>query len=304
MNVLAAVKPPTMSDPQPLEVPVRAWTRWLGPLISLALLAGVLREYSHFELSEITRLLAATPAFWVLFVLYFLCTSLWEWVIFRRLWNLPVSGIAALLRKDIANELLFGYLGEVYFYAWARQRVRLTTAPFGAIKDVAIVSAMAGNMVTLALLPLGLALLGNLPPEVDPLALKLSVAAFLATSLIPLLFRRRLFSLPRADLWFVAAIHSLRVVCAIALYAGLWHLLLPAVEVGWWIALAALRQLVSRLPLAPSRDVVFAAIAAFFVGRHSDVAALLALLATVTIAFQIAVGAVLGATGLIERTTQ
>ena len=304
MNALAAVKQPPPPDPQLLAAPGRAWTRWLGPLISLALLAAVLREYSRFELTESTRLLAATPAFWVLFVLYFLCTALWEWVIYRRLWNIPASGIAALLRKDIANELLLGYLGEVYFYAWARARVRLTTAPFGAIKDVAIISAMAGNLVTVALLPLGLALLGNLPPEVDPLALKLSTAAFVATALIPLLLRRRLFSLPRADLWFVAFIHVLRVICAIALYAGLWHLLLPAVEIGWWIALAGLRQLVSRLPLAPSRDVVFAAIAAFFVGRHSEVAALLALLATLTVAFQIAVGAVLGATGLIERTSQ
>ena len=291
-----------LSDPVPLAAPDRTWTRWLGPLISLALLAVVLLDYSRFELRADTRLLAAAPAFWVLFVLYFLCTALWEWVIYRRLWNIPASGIAALLRKDITNELLLGYLGEVYFYAWARQRVQLTAAPFGAIKDVAILSAMVANLVTLALLPLGLALLGNLPPQVDPLALKLSTVAFLATSLIPLLLRRRLFSLPRADLWFVAGIHALRVVCAIALYAWLWHLLLPTVAIGWWIALAALRQLVSRLPLAPGRDVLFAAIAAFFVGRHSEVAALLALLATLTVAFQIAVGAVLGATGLIERT--
>ena len=301
MTALAATAPP-IPDPVPLEAPGRAWTRWLGPLISLALLAGVLREYSRFELTADSRVLAAAPAFWLLFVLYFLCTALWEWVIYRRLWHIPATGIAALLRKDITNELLLGYLGEVYFYAWARQRVRLTAAPFGAIKDVAIVSAMVGNLVTLALLPLGLALLSNLPPEVDPLALKLSVGAFIATSLVPLIFRRRLFSLPRADLWFVARIHALRVVCAIALYAGLWHLLLPAVEIGWWIVLAGLRQLASRLPLVPGRDVLFAAIAVFFVGRHSEVAALLALLATLTVAFQIAVGAVLGATGLIERT--
>ena len=301
MTALAATALPP-SDPLPLAAPGRAWTRWLGPLISLALLAVVLRNYSRFELTADTRVLAAAPAFWVLFVLYFLCTAVWEWVIYRRLWNIPASGIAALLRKDITNELLLGYLGEVYFYAWARERGRLTTAPFGAIKDVAIVSAMVGNLVTVALLPLGLALLGNLPPGVDPLALKLSAAAFLATSLIPLLLRRRLFSLPRADLWFVAGIHALRVVCAIALYAGLWHLLLPAVAIGWWIALAGLRQLVLRLPLVPGKDVLFAAIAAFFVGRHSEVAALLALLATLTVAFQIAVGAVLGATGLIERT--
>lgn len=290
------------ADPAPLAVPGPTWTRWLGPLISLALLGGVLRDCSNIDLTANTHRLAAAPAFWVLFVLYFLSTPMWEWLIYHRLWRIPASGIAALLRKDITNELLLGYLGEVYFYAWARQRVGLTTAPFGAIKDVAILSAMSGNLVCMALLPLGLALLGSLPPGIDPLALELSATAFVATSLIPLVLRRRLFSLPRADLWFIARIQAVRVVFAIALYAELWHLLLPTVAIGWWIALAGLRQLVSRLPLVPGRDVLFAAIAGFFIGRHSEIAALLALFATLTMALQIAAGAVLGATGSIERT--
>lgn len=301
MTALAA-SPPPQADPAPLATPGPTWTRWLGPVVSLALLGGVLREYSGFQLSADTRLLTAHPAFWALFVLYFLSTPLWEWLIYRRLWRIPASGAAALMQKDITNELLLGYLGEVWFYAWARQRARLTTAPFGAIKDVAILSAMAGNLVVLALLPLGFKLLGNLPAGIDPLALKLSVAAFLATSLIPLALRRRLFSLPRADLWFVARVHAARVAVAIALYAELWHLLLPTVAIGWWVALAGLRQLVSRLPLVPGRDVLFAAIAGFFVGRHSEIAALLALFATLTMALQIALGLVLGATGAIERT--
>lgn len=301
MTAFAAEAAP-LADPVPLSIRGATWTRWLGPLISLALLGGVLREYSSFDLAAIAHLLTARPAFWVLFVVYFLSTPLWEWLIYRHLWRIPPSGAAALVQKDITNELLLGYLGEVWFYAWARKRLRLTAAPFGAIKDVAILSAMAGNLVVLALLPLGFDLLGKLPPGVDPLALKLSAAAFLASSAIPLLLRRRLFSLPRADLWFVARVHAARVAFAIALYAELWHLLLPAVAIGWWIALAGLRQLVSRLPLVPGRDVLFAAIAGFFVGRHSEIAALLALFATLTMALQIALGLVLGATGAIERT--
>ena len=51
---------------------------------------------------------------------------------YRKLWGLPFSGIAALLRKMVSNELLLGYLGEVQFYAWARSRLNMATAPFGA----------------------------------------------------------------------------------------------------------------------------------------------------------------------------
>ena len=279
----------------------RTWARWLGPLISLALLAGVLREYSRFELRVDSHMLAAGIGFWALFVLHYLFTPLCEWVIYRRLWQLPIGGVAALLRKEITNDLLLGYLGEVYFYAWARQHARLVASPFGAIKDVAILSAVTGNVLTLALLPLAIALVGNLPPGIDPLALKLSVAGFLATSFVPLLFRRRLLSLPRRELWFIARVQAMRVVVGIGLYAALWHLLLPSVAIGWWIALAALRQLVARLPLAPSRDVLFAAIAGFFVGRHSEIAGLLALIGAMTMLLHIALGAVLSATGLLER---
>lgn len=276
------------------------WTRWLGPVISLALLAGVLREYSRFELRAESHLLTAGFGFWILFVLHYLSTPLCEWLIYRRLWQISSDGIAALLRKQISNDLLLGYLGEVYFYAWARQRMKLAASPFGAIKDVAILSAVSSNVLTLALLPLGVAQVGNLPSGVDPLALKLSVLGFLATSFAPLIFRRRLLSLPRRELWFIARVQGLRVAAGIGLYAALWHLLLPAVAIGWWVALAALRQLVARLPLVPSRDVLFAVIAGFLVGRHSEIAALLALFGALTMLLHIALGAALSATGLFE----
>ena len=298
MSAVTAAVVPQM--PAPLAGAEPNWTRWLGPLISLALLAGVLREYSRYELRADSHLLGAGIGFWALFVLHYLSTPLWEWLIYRRLWRLPSAGIAALLRKEITNDLLLGYLGEVYFYAWARRSARMIASPFGAIKDVAILSAATGNVLTLALLPLGIALIRNLPPGVEPFALGLSVAAFLLTSFVPLALRRRLFSLPRRELWFVAGVQALRVVFGIGLYAALWHMLLPSFAIAWWIALAALRQVVSRLPLAPSRDVLFAAIAGFAVGQHGVIVALLALLGGLTMLLHIALGLVLSATGILE----
>jgi hypothetical protein len=71
--------------------------------------------------------------------------------------------MAALHKKRISNEVLLGYSGEAYFYAWARQRTQMVAAPFGAVKDVTILSAIAGNAITLimmiAALPFGINLL-------------------------------------------------------------------------------------------------------------------------------------------------
>lgn len=60
-----------------------------------------------------------------------------------------------------------------------------------------------------------------------------------------------------------------------------------------------MRMLVSRLPLVPNKDVVFAGIAAFWVGSHSDVAALLYLITGFTLTAHLAVAAALGLFDLI-----
>jgi hypothetical protein len=67
---------------------------------------------------ELMAMVPRSAAFWVVFALNYTIPPLSEWVIYRRLWHIPASGIAALLRKQVSNELLMSYLGEVQFYAW------------------------------------------------------------------------------------------------------------------------------------------------------------------------------------------
>ncbi len=290
------------TDPAPLIVPARNWYRWLGLGISVAILVGAFGEFNQFEIRADLHHIPMNPTFWIAFTLYYFSTPLWEWVLYRRLWSIPVTGFIALLRKNISNELLLGYLGEVDFYGWARRQGRLIAAPFGAIKDVAILSAVCGNAVTLAMLPLAIRLLRSLSPGIDQRLLAVSIAAYVAISLLPILLRRRLFSLPRAMLWYVARIQLGRIVLSILLYACLWHLVLPNVAFGWWFMLATLRQLVSHLPLVPYKEALFAGIAVFFLGRETEIAALLALLASFTLMLHIAIGLVLATVGLVEQS--
>jgi energy-converting hydrogenase Eha subunit G len=66
-----------------------------------------------------------------------------------------------------------------------------------------------------------------------------------------LLFRQKLFSLPRRELFIITAVHFLRIVAYVGLTALMWHLVLPGVGYGLWLVLATLRMLISRLPLVP-----------------------------------------------------
>ncbi|WP_336973664.1 hypothetical protein [Sphingobium aromaticiconvertens] len=287
--------------PAPLVKSGRNWTAWFGPVISLALLAAVFVQLGSIDFPLLLGLVPRTLLFWGVFALTYSLTPLFDWFIFNRLWSIPAGGLAALFRKRLSNELLLGYVGDVYFYTWARRHVRMAGSPFGAVKDSAILSGVMGNVVTLAMLALTFPLLSSLRLAIDGRTLGISLGILVLTSLVPMLLGRRIFSLPAPKRRMVAAVHFTRIVANLLLYAWLWHLMLPDVALSWWVMLSTVRLVLSRLPLVPNKDVLFAGVATFLVGREGEIAEILALLASLLLATHLLVGLLLGGTGIIRR---
>ena len=102
----------------------KRWAAMASMAVSLALLVAVALQLRDLDFAKVRALLPASPNFWAAFAVYYLAGPVSEWVVYRRLWAMPVAGIGALLRKLVANELLLGYLGEAQFYAWARSEER------------------------------------------------------------------------------------------------------------------------------------------------------------------------------------
>jgi hypothetical protein len=267
--------------------------------ISLALLLMVAWQFRDLQFVRIMSLIPHSIGFWAIFSAYYLAAPFTEWLIYYRLWHLPFSGMGALLRKMVSNELLLGYLGEVQFYAWARARLNMVAAPFGAIKDVTILSALTGNIATLAMLGFAWPLVssGKLGMETELIFKSLGVV--LITSFVILLFRQRLFSLPRRELVLVTAVHFARIFGIVGLAALMWHHILPDVPYALWLVLATLRMLVSRLPLIPNKDVVFAGLAVFLMGHDAEIADLMTMMAGLLLIAHVVVGTVFGAAELI-----
>ncbi len=246
------------------------------------------------------------PLFWLVFVLAYFAQPIMDFVIFRRLWGIPTAGFPALVRKYISNEVLVGYSGELYFYTWARRRAAqdgvpgaiATGAPFGAIKDVAILSALVGNVVTLIMFVIAYPMLGRLDLGISGRTLLISIAVLLGSSLAVMLLRGRVFSLRRGQLTFVAGMQLIRVLGATGLLAVMWSLVLPHVVFVDWLILATLRLLISRLPLIPNKDVVFAGVAVLIVGAGSGIAPLMAMMAGLLIIGHVVVGGALVASDL------
>ncbi len=286
----------------------RGWLRWVGPLVSLAIVVAALNHFRGSDFHRIAALVPRSPLFWLVFTAAYFAQPVMDFVIFRRLWGIPASGFPALVRKYISNEVLLGYSGELYFYTWARRRATQeggpagaisTGAPFGAIKDVTILSALVGNAVTLVMFLIAWPTLAKLNVGLSGKTLFTSIAVLLGSSLVVMLLRGRVFSLPRPQLAFVGLMQLIRVLATTALAALMWSLVLPSVPFIDWLMLATLRLLISRLPLIPNKDVVFAGVAVLIVGAGSGIAPLMAMMAGLLIIVHVAVGGLLVASDLL-----
>ncbi len=266
-----------------LELIKSRWSLVLGVLITLAMVAGLARGINGAGLAGLRQSLPGNPLFYATFALLYLSLPTGDFIIFRKLWRIPASGMIALIKKRIANEVVLGYAGELYFYAWASDKSRATTAPFGAIKDVSILSAMAGNAITLGLVALSIPFAQMMLRPGDARFLGWSVGVMIVTSLPFLLFSRRVFSLERRELWWIFMVHCARLIAGSVLIALAWHFALPQVAIGTWLILAAGRMLVSRLPLVPNKDLLFANFAISLIGQGEGLSAVVAVTAALTL---------------------
>jgi hypothetical protein len=236
----------------------RRLSAWLGPAISLAILGGALWQVHAQDWHVLAAFIPTSPLIWLVLGINYFTGPVGDWVIFRKLWKIPVEGIFPLVKKMIGNQLLLSYVGEVYFYDWARRHVRMEGSPFGAVKDVAILSAMAGYAMTLLMLAIAWPYITRFGFGISGTELFGSIAIMLITGLIITFFRNRLLSLPRADLAAVFGIHMVRLVLNTVLTGVLWSLMLPQVPLTSWLILSTGRLLVTRLPLIPNQEIAFA----------------------------------------------
>ncbi|WP_338465637.1 hypothetical protein RXV95_08565 [Novosphingobium sp. ZN18A2] len=293
-------------EPAPVELPESQTVKSsrlagiFSALVSIALLVAVAFQFRDMNFREIMAMIPRHPGFWIVFAGYYLAGPFCEWIIYRRLWHIPFTAMGALLRKLVSNELLLGYLGEAQFYAWVRSRQTLAAAPFGAIKDVTILSALTGNIATIIMLILAWPLVSAGIVGVEMKTAFMSLGIVLVTSFAIFLFRRRLFSLPQGQLWFIATVHSVRILATLGLAALMWHLVLPDVAIGMWLVLATLRLLISRLPLLPNKDIMFAGLAVFLMGHDVEITSLLAMMALVLLVTHLVVGTTLALVDLAE----
>jgi len=305
---MAAVNEPVTADPTPAALPpsnpISRWRKlaaFIGPAISVGILGGALWQVHAHDWHTLFAFIPPSPWAWLVLAINYLSGPVGDWVIFRRLWKIPVEGIFPLIKKMIGNQILLSYVGEVYFYDWARRHVKMGGSPFGAVKDVAILSAMAGYVITLIMLVVAWPYFNHYAFGFNKRELYGSIAVMLMIGLVVTFFRNRLLSLPRNDLVFVLAVHMVRLIINTVLTAVLWSLILPAVPLSSWLMLSTGRLLVTRLPVIPNQEIAFAGALALFGGPVNQTYQMIAAIALFITAIHIAVYIAMLLLDLVQR---
>ena len=261
-------------------------------LLSVVIILILVRSIADIGWQEVLHALPASPAFWLAYLASYFIQPVVDFLIYRRWWVFGWKGIAVFLKKRVMNESLIAYSGETYLMAWAAKLLDFEfdpnakqapilgrdggegldprEHPLAAIKDVNITSGLAGNLVTLLMLLVALAMGGDevLSDTLDPdmmRRLSIGFAMLVLLSLSILGFRNRVFSLPtRENLWS-GWMHFGRVSAQHVLFTLSWIIALPMIPLDVWILLGALRLVIMRLPV-PNKEILFAAIAVSLTG--------------------------------------
>lgn len=271
----------------------RFWQRLLGAALSLLVFGLLVDAVADLSWQSVMEVLPANPLFYLLLAAAYMTLPASELFIFKRLWGLDHRALGVFVKKRVLNDALFGYSGEAWLYVWARKHAQLREAALAGVKDVAVTSALAGNLATLLLVLLALPLMqdGTLSHLLSAKVARtaaIGIAAVMSISVLILVFRGRLLSLSADENRIAFATACVRLALAGALVLIGWYVALPGVGIAVWLLLGALRLVISRLPLIPNKDMLFTAVGVSLTGAaHPQIAALLAATAALTLVFHL-----------------
>ena len=276
---IAHIGPDSLLEIEPLKPAKLGWQRLLSWALSFGLFVAILWKLDVEGVVHALALVPEKPVFWLVFLTFYFALPYFDWIIFRKIWSLPLAAFPVLIQKRISNEMLLNYSGELYFYLWAREKKQFANAPFAVIKDVNVTSALANNVVTLVMLALLWPFIGHIDPAFSSPTFFLSAIGLVLISSAVILLRRWVFSLGWDKLFFMMRVHFVRIVLSTVLLALLWHLTLPQVPLIWWFALAAAKLFISRLPLIPNVELLFVTLAVFLISDQEQIGQLMVMIA-------------------------
>ena len=135
------------------------WRQRFAVFLLLVIVAVLARQLMALHWPAVLSSLPSNPLFYLFFALKFLIQPVSEVIIYTRAWPVrPRDIFGPLLRKQTMNLSFMEYSGEAYYALWAKERnfpllaSKKAVGPLSVVRDVNILSALAGHAATLALI--------------------------------------------------------------------------------------------------------------------------------------------------------
>jgi len=234
-------------------------------LFTAAIIAYLIYKLALIGWDNVWRSLPQTPWFYVLMLAIYFTLPVFQVMIYRVAWKTHTSSwqlFLALLKKRALDKDFMGYSGEMYLYLWARKNVGKSDKEiFHVLKDNVILSSASSTLVALVLLVVFFAFGRVKLPEnwLNPTVTDVSVAILCIILVIGLAakFRKRIFHLKRKQVFSIFGLHISRLLVVQGLQVVQWMMVMPEVPMVNWMTLLAAQIIITRLPLLPSRDLIF-----------------------------------------------
>lgn len=278
----------------------------IGWLWTALIVAVIARQLYNLGLRPVLAELPDEAMFFVLYVIGFLASPLFEKFAFRVIWpGTGTVGWYALLRKRALNFVVLGYSGDVWFAMWARKKLGLRAkTAFHGVKDSTILAGIAGATFTVILVASFAlrgedALIARIIGRTEGPMIAMVLVAVLGVAAI-VLFRRSVFKVSLAQGIKVFGIHLVRVAVTNLFLVLQYAVVLPFVPFETWLLFITVQMLVQQLPLIPNRDLLFLVVAMEITrGLGVDQTSLSALLVATTLLRQIGNTALLIVTSIL-----
>lgn len=232
-------------------------------LLLAVILAAVGWQLYSIGFQEILQNLPAAPLFYLLFVLTYLSLPVFEILIYRQVWTVPKGLLfGQLLKKKVYNDEVVGYSGEVFLAVWAKKYLGMPQREMlKNVRDNNIMSAVSNNGVALLLLGIvSFSGLIDLSAYIQAFeAWQWLLGGFFVVLFAALLFHFRsyLFSLPRRTAAVVLSLYMIRFLLHNMMMIALWAAAVPGIPLRTWLLFITLMIIINRIPLLPSRDLIF-----------------------------------------------
>lgn len=244
-----------------------ALRRWGRPVFLVVVVGALVWQLSDIGWGSVLGSLPTNPFFYLLFVGLYLTLPLSEVLIYAAIWPIrPRDLLVSMLKKRVVNKDVVGYGGELYLILWVSRLLgRGKREITGVVKDNAVLSFAAITAWTIGLLCY-LLYTGRLDRltggEIRGSGALVAIVPLLLFGIVVIFrrFRHAVFSMPARLLAWSGGIHLARVVSVAVIQLVQWSVVIPSVSLNTWLTFLAVQIVVTRLPIVPSRDLIFAGV--------------------------------------------